>query len=131
MMKTSLSHLPEDKQAHLATLLEIIHDEFDQVVSAATKEEKKRSRIVLIVLFGSHATGSWIKDYENGFISDYDILVVLNKPALSEDYKIWHTVMSMLNTRLRRCIQVMARWRSVLKYIYHAANLQWYRSIPL
>lgn len=92
MMKTSLSHLPEDKQAHLATLLEIIHDEFDQVVSAATKEEKKRSRILLVILFGSHATGSWVKDYENGFISDYDILVVLNEPALSEDYKIWHTV---------------------------------------
>lgn len=91
-MKNSLNHLPERKQGHIATLLHIIHDEFDQVVNNATLDEKIRSRILMVVLFGSYAKGTWVDDPKSGFFSDYDILVVLNEPTLADEYKIWHTV---------------------------------------
>lgn len=92
MINTNLNHLPEDKQANIRSIVDVIHDEFDQVVGVATKEAKQRSRIVLILLFGSYAKGTYVNDPENGYISDYDILVVLNEPELVDEYKIWHTV---------------------------------------
>lgn len=91
-MKNTLNHLSERKQAHIATLLQIIHDEFDQVVNAATLDEKTRSRLLLVVLFGSYAKGTQVDDPKSGYFSDYDILVVLNEPALADEYRIWHTV---------------------------------------
>ncbi len=92
MLKTTLNHLPEAKQANIHAIVDVIHDEFDRVVSVATKPEKKNSRILLILLFGSYAKGTYVEDHKSGYISDYDILVVLNEPALVEEYKIWHTV---------------------------------------
>lgn len=68
MMKTSLSHLPENKQYEIQRIAEIIRD----VVNPE-----------MIILFGSHAKGGWVEDrytdkhgtlYE--YISDYDLLVV-------------------------------------------------------
>lgn len=91
-MKNTLNHLPERKQGHIGTLLQIIHDEFDRVVNAATLEDKARSRILMVVLFGSYAKGTQVDDPKSGYFSDYDILVVLNEPALANEYKIWHTV---------------------------------------
>ncbi len=91
-MKNSLHHLPERKQRHIAGLLQIIHEEFDQVVNAATLEEKNHSRILLVILFGSYAKGTQVDDPKSGYFSDYDILVVLNEPTLVDEYKIWHTV---------------------------------------
>ena len=92
MLKTTLNHLPEAKQANIRTIVDIIHDEFDRVTSAATTEQKKNSRIILVILFGSHAKGTYVDDPANGYISDYDMLVVLNEPELADEYKIWHTV---------------------------------------
>ncbi|EGG92847.1 hypothetical protein IMCC1989_2450 [gamma proteobacterium IMCC1989] len=92
LMKNTLNHLPERKQGHISTLLQIIHDEFDLVVNAATLDEKTRSRILLVVLFGSYAKGTQVDDPKSGYFSDYDILVVLNEPTLADEYKIWHTV---------------------------------------
>lgn len=92
MMSTSLDHLPDEKQQNIRAIVDIIHDEFDQIVNTATKDTKQRSRILLIILFGSYAKGTYVDDFEHGYISDYDILVVLNEPELVEEYKIWHTV---------------------------------------
>lgn len=89
-MKTNLDHLPELKQQNIHTIVDVIHDEFQQVTGFANGK-KKHSRIVLIILFGSYAKGSWVDDPVNGYISDYDILVVLNRDDLVEEYKIWHT----------------------------------------
>lgn len=67
-MKTSLSHLPENKQHEIQRISEIIRE--------VVNPEK-------IILFGSYAKGGWVEDrytdkhgtlYE--YISDYDFLVV-------------------------------------------------------
>ncbi len=92
MIKTSLDHLPDLKQKHIHSIVDVIHDEFDQVVSAATKPTRQRSRILLILLFGSYAKGNYVDDINSGYTSDYDILVILNEPELVDEYKIWHTV---------------------------------------
>lgn len=106
-MKNTLNHLPERKQGHIATLLQIIHDEFDLVVNAATLEEKTRSRILLVVLFGSYAKGTQVDDPKSGYFSDYDILVVLNTPTLTDEYRIWHTVEERASLKTRSPVNLV------------------------
>lgn len=70
-MKTSLEHLPEDKQQEITSIAETI-------VSLIQPE--------MVILFGSYSRGNWVEDKykENGityeYKSDYDILVVTEKP---------------------------------------------------
>ena len=69
-MKTSLSHLPENKQHEIQRIAEIIRE----VVNPE-----------MIILFGSYAKGTYVKDryrsddgITHEYISDYDFLVVTN-----------------------------------------------------
>lgn len=70
-MKTSLSHLPEHKQAELKSIKEALIPRWGE--------------IEMIILFGSYARGNWVEDkYEDkGIIyeykSDYDLLIILSK----------------------------------------------------
>ena len=74
-----LTHLPEDKQREILAALEIIKEEADP--------EK-------VILFGSHATGKWVDSsyVEDGitisYISDYDLLVVLNDDKKGQEGQI-------------------------------------------
>lgn len=66
-MKTSLSYLPQTKQDQILQVVSIIRE--------VANPEK-------IILFGSHATNTWVEDkyFENGtqyeYISDYDFLII-------------------------------------------------------
>ena len=87
-MKTSLEHLNKSKRRDLEFIVRIIREQFDQVVNFATGK-KKHGQIVAIILFGSTARGDWVKDEVNGYVSDYDVLVVVNRKELMEEYEIW------------------------------------------
>jgi predicted nucleotidyltransferase/HEPN domain-containing protein len=76
-MKTTLSHLPEDKQEELETLTKII-------VEKVPAE--------MVILFGSHARGDWIEDFQETYeyVSDYDILVITKgRKSAKADEKWW------------------------------------------
>jgi HEPN domain-containing protein/predicted nucleotidyltransferase len=62
-MKTTLSHLPQNKQDQLKALTQIVLDK----VPAE-----------MIILFGSYARGDWVEDYQEKYeyVSDFDILIV-------------------------------------------------------
>lgn len=77
MMKTSPEHLPAAKQAQLAALVELI--------SVHVPAE-------MIVLFGSHARGDWVEDHETGYISDYDLLVIVENEDLVDNHNLWSTI---------------------------------------
>jgi uncharacterized protein len=78
-VKTSLEHLPEQKQKQLREITEIIVKSVDP--------EK-------VILFGSHATGRWVEHrYTEGgityeYISDYDILVITKSGEERKDYEV-------------------------------------------
>ncbi|WP_293298858.1 HEPN domain-containing protein [Pedobacter sp. UBA4863] len=80
-MKTSIAHLPENKQQEIKDILEIIREEANPVK---------------VILFGSHATGNWVEDeyVEDGvrfsYISDYDFLVVIKRGEEKEQAIISH-----------------------------------------
>jgi HEPN domain-containing protein/predicted nucleotidyltransferase len=78
-LNTSLTHLPDYKQAQLREITDII--------KTAVDSEK-------VILFGSHATGRWVEHryvdkgvlYE--YVSDYDILVITRAGNTRKDYEV-------------------------------------------
>lgn len=105
-MNKSLDHLPASKQDNLAKIVTILRDEFEQVTGFATGK-RKNGRILKIILFGSHATGKWVNDPAHGYVSDYDILVIVNNKKLVEEYKIWHIAEDRIALRVRQPLNIL------------------------
>jgi HEPN domain-containing protein/predicted nucleotidyltransferase len=84
-MKTSLSHLPEDKQEELKTLTKIITEK-------VTAE--------MVILFGSHARGDWVEDFQENteYVSDYDILVITKDRKSAKADEKWRNLGKALNS---------------------------------
>lgn len=73
-MKTSLEHLPEQKQQELQRALGIIREEID---------------LDMLILFGSYARGDWVEDLDPETLqyryqSDFDLLVVTETSRQAE-----------------------------------------------
>jgi predicted nucleotidyltransferase/HEPN domain-containing protein len=83
-MKTTLSHLPNDKQEELKTLTKII-------IEKVPAE--------MVILFGSHARGDWVEDYQENteYVSDYDILVITKDRKSAKDGEKWWDLSKKLN----------------------------------
>lgn len=83
-MKTSLSHLPKDKQAELKALADKICGEVDGVE--------------MIILFGSFARGDWKDESytkDNVFYqykSDFDVLVIVSDPKTGKNNRKWESL---------------------------------------
>ncbi|TLU99534.1 HEPN domain-containing protein [Dyadobacter luticola] len=75
-MKTSLSHLPEEKQQELKNITEII---------------LSKVKAEMIILFGSHARGDWVEDIQETYeyVSDFDILVITKDRRAAKGQKKW------------------------------------------
>ncbi|QMV14673.1 HEPN domain-containing protein [Vibrio spartinae] len=99
-MKTSLDHLPDYKQRELADISTILRDTLEDYLQGK-QGSKSEFRILKIILFGSHAKGTWVKDPVNGYISDYDILVIVNKAALVEDYVVWQRAEEQIDRKVK------------------------------
>src|SRR5512142_3383687 len=76
-MRTSVDALPLKKQRQLAALVDLIRGEVE---------------VEMVILFGSHARGDWVEDPVNGYFSDHDVLVVVEKPGAVERHKLWSTI---------------------------------------
>src|SRR3989338_7276196 len=81
-MKTSISHLPKNKQSELKKIVSTICD---------------LAKVEMIILFGSYARGAYreaqdVIPNKPGFrrISDYDILVITEK----KNQSLWHKISS-------------------------------------
>jgi len=75
LMKTSLEHLPEPKQAQLRAITAIFCE---------------GAPVEMLILFGSHARGDWVEDPETGYLSDYDVLAVVESEKLAKDLVLWN-----------------------------------------
>lgn len=84
-MKSSISHLPKNKQQELKQLLNIIHD----ILTAE-----------MVILFGSYSRGDWVEDtYTEGHItyeyqSDYDILIIVKDKSISKKFDLLEKIES-------------------------------------
>lgn len=89
-MKSDPDHLPQSKRAELERIQRILLDEFEAAIGSATKPEKRNGKVYKIILFGSFARDDWVDEPENGYQSDYDLLVVVSHGDLTEIADYWY-----------------------------------------
>ena len=89
-MKNDVDHLPPAQQEELALATRILMDEFALATSRATQPWKKNGKVRKIVLFGSYARGDWVDEPENGYQSDYDLLIIVSHEDLTEIADYWY-----------------------------------------
>ncbi len=53
-MRSSLDHLPPHKQRELERIVQIVFEEFEDVLALATQDWKRKGRIAKIILYGSY-----------------------------------------------------------------------------
>lgn len=88
-MKSGLEHLPETKGRELAHVVEILFSEFEAAIAGGKAEFKRRGQVLKVILFGSYARGDWVDDPVGGYVSDYDLLVVVNDERLADVVAFW------------------------------------------
>jgi predicted nucleotidyltransferase/HEPN domain-containing protein len=89
-MRTDLDHLPPAKQRELARAVQILMSEFEEVTARATQPWRRNGKIYKIILFGSYARNDWVDEPENGYQSDFDLLIVVSHRDLTEIADYWY-----------------------------------------
>ena len=64
--------------------------EFGEAISRATSSSRKSGKIYKIILFGSYARDDWVDEPENGYQSDFDLLVVVSHRDLTDIEHYWY-----------------------------------------
>jgi predicted nucleotidyltransferase len=93
-MKTSLAHLSDLKQAQLADVVAL---------------RREHVPVEMIVLFGSHARGDTVDDFQTGYRSDFDVLVVVKNRAVIERHAAWHRVEHLAREQLGHTVLSLTR----------------------
>jgi predicted nucleotidyltransferase/HEPN domain-containing protein len=117
-MRSSLDHLPPHKQRELERIVQIIFEEFEDVLALATQDWKRKGRISKIILYGSYARGGWVDEPHTakGYQSDYDLLIIVNDDRLTDRAEYW----SKLDDRLIRELSVTKTLRTPVNFIIHS-----------
>ncbi|MCW1429355.1 HEPN domain-containing protein [Novosphingobium sp. JCM 18896] len=89
-MHDDLSHLPAKQQAELARASKILMEEFEKATALANATWKREGRILKVILFGSYARHDWVDDPQNGYQSDFDLLVVVSHEKLTDIAEYWY-----------------------------------------
>jgi predicted nucleotidyltransferase/HEPN domain-containing protein len=89
-MKSDLDHLPETQQRELARVRDILLEEFDTATARATAAHRRNGKVYKIILFGSYARDDWVDEPENGYQSDYDLLIIVSHQHLTDIADYWH-----------------------------------------
>lgn len=88
-MKSNLDHLPERQQAELEAITGHLLRGFETAIAGGTSAWRRHARIYKIILFGSYARGDFVDEPENGYLSDFDILVVVSDEKLTDIADYW------------------------------------------
>lgn len=114
-MRTDLDHLPAAKQRELERVVRLLFEEFESALKSATQPWKKAGRILKIILYGSYARGDWVDDRVGGYVSDFDILIVVNDERLTDSVDYW----SAAEDRLMREVTISKTLSAPVNFIVH------------
>ena len=89
-MREDLSHLPGKQQAELARAKHILLEEFAKAIALGNQAWKRGGRLLKIILFGSYARSDWVDDPENGYQSDFDLLIIVSHEKLTDIADYWY-----------------------------------------
>lgn len=116
-MRTDLDHLPPAKQRELERVVQILFEEFNEVMGRATQDWKRRGRIQKIILYGSYARGDWVDEPHTakGYQSDFDLLIIVNDERLTDRVKYWVKA----EDRIIRDLSITKTLRTPVNFIVH------------
>ena len=117
-MRTELDNLLSAKQRELRHVVRVLFEEFEQQMALVNQPWKKRGRILKIVLYGSYARDDWVHDPVGGYTSDYDILVVVNDPRLTDLVEYWGSA----DDRLMRDATINEALSAPVNFIVHGLS---------
>jgi predicted nucleotidyltransferase/HEPN domain-containing protein len=89
-MRTDVDHLPPVQQGELRRVQDVLMEEFGEAISRSTSASRKYGKIYKIILFGSYARDDWVDEPENGYQSDFDLLVVVSHRDLTDIEHYWY-----------------------------------------
>lgn len=89
-MRADVDHLPIVQQHELTRVQDLLMEEFGEAISRSTSASRKYGKIYKIILFGSYARDDWIDEPENGYQSDFDLLVVVSHRDLTDIEHYWY-----------------------------------------
>ena len=89
-MRNDVDHLPVLQQDELDRVTQTLMGEFAVATARANQPWKKNGRILKIILFGSYARTDWVDEPENGYQSDFDLLVIVSHPDLTDIADYWY-----------------------------------------
>ncbi len=92
-MKFDLDHLPSRQQRELSRVRDHLLREFDAAIKAgggATQSWRRDGKVLKIVLFGSYSRDDWVDEPASGYLSDFDILVIVSHENLTKVADYWH-----------------------------------------
>lgn len=83
-MKTSLDHLPAVQQRELEEITATLLREFDVAIAGGTQDWRRNGKVLKIILFGSYARGDFVDEPQNGYQSDFDLMIVVSDEKLTD-----------------------------------------------
>lgn len=89
-MRTNIDHLPQEQQDELARVVRILMAEFESATGRATQPWRRNGKIYKIILFGSYARDDWVDEPQNGYQSDFDLLIVVSHRDLTDIADYWY-----------------------------------------
>ena len=89
-MRSDPDHLPDRQRSELGRIVEVLHAEFAEATARATSAWRKNGKIYKVILFGSYARDDWVDEPENGYQSDFDLLVVVSHRDLTDIEHYWY-----------------------------------------
>ena len=114
-MRDGLDHLPEAKRRELAHVVEVVREGFAFAIARRTMPDLRGGKLLKIVLFGSYARGDWVEDPVGRYFSDYDLLVVVDREALTDVPEFWAKTEERLLADLAAGVDL----RTPVSLIYH------------
>lgn len=91
-MRSDLDHLPERQQRELERVRDTLLTGFEAARNGGgggTQEWRRGGMVLKIILFGSYARGDWVDEPENGYLSDFDLLIVVSHEKLTNIADYW------------------------------------------
>jgi predicted nucleotidyltransferase/HEPN domain-containing protein len=88
-MKTSLDHLPAAKQRELEHIKNVLMREFEVAIAGGTQDWRRNGKILKLILFGSFSRTDWVDEPQNGYQSDWDLLIIVNHEKLTDIADYW------------------------------------------
>ena len=89
-VRHGVDHLPLVQQGELDRVKQLLMGEFAQATARATQPWKRNGSILKVVLFGSYARDDCVDEPQNGYQSDYDLLIIVSHPDLTDIADYWY-----------------------------------------